>query len=61
VLHRPAIFPVPAFAAKLAFGEMAEDLLLGSQRVEPTKLTASGYPFRFKDLKASLEGIISGQ
>ena len=61
VLHRPALFPVPAFAAKLAFGEMAEDLLLGSQRVEPTKLTASGYPFRFKDLKASLEGIISGQ
>jgi NAD dependent epimerase/dehydratase family enzyme len=61
VLHRPAIFPMPAFAAKLAFGEMAEDLLLGSQRVEPAKLTVSGYPFRFKDLKGSLENIISGQ
>jgi uncharacterized protein len=55
VLSRPAIFPVPAFAAKLAFGEMAEELLLGSQRVEPAKLTASGYPFRFRELKASLE------
>jgi uncharacterized protein len=58
VLHRPAIFPAPAFAVKLAFGEMAEDLLLGSQRVEPAKLTASGYPFRFRDLKASIENCI---
>jgi uncharacterized protein (TIGR01777 family) len=55
VLSRPAIFPMPAFAARLAFGEMAEELLLGSQRVEPAKLTASGYPFRFRELKASLE------
>jgi uncharacterized protein len=56
VLRRPAIFPVPAFAAKLAFGEMAEELLLGSQRVEPAKLIASGYPFRFRELKASISG-----
>lgn len=60
VLRRPAIFPVPAFAAKLALGEMAEELLLGSQRVEPAKLTASGYPFRFKELKASLAAAVSG-
>jgi uncharacterized protein len=60
VLSRPAIFPVPAFAAKLALGEMAEELLLGSQRVEPAKLTASGYPFRFRELKASLQNC-SGQ
>jgi uncharacterized protein len=61
VLRRPAIFPVPAFAAKLAFGEMAEELLLGSQRVEPAKLIASGYPFRFRDLKASIASVVSGQ
>lgn len=60
VLSRPAIFPVPAFAAKLALGEMAEELLLGSQRVEPVKLVASGYPFRFRELKASLQSCISG-
>ncbi len=60
VLHRPAIFPVPAFAAKLAFGEMADELLLSSQRVEPAKLTASGYPFRFKELKASLAAVAIG-
>src|ERR1700681_3852179 len=59
VLSRPAIFPMPAFAVKLAFGEMGEELLLGSQRVEPAKLIASGYPFRFRDLRASLEHVIN--
>jgi hypothetical protein len=58
VLSRPAIFPVPAFAAKLAFGEMAEEVLLWSQRVEPTKLIMSGYPFRFRELRASLENVL---
>jgi uncharacterized protein (TIGR01777 family) len=57
-LSRPAIFPVPAFAAKLAFGEMGEEVLLGSQRVEPTKLIMSGYPFRFRELRASLEHVL---
>src|SRR5580658_2901944 len=47
VLGRPAIFPVPAFVAKLAFGEMGEELLLGSQKVEPGKLLASGYQFKY--------------
>lgn len=55
VLSRPAIVPMPAFAVKLAFGEMGETLLLGSQRVEPTQLVMSGYPFRFSSLRASLE------
>ena len=58
VLGRPAIFPMPAFAAKLAFGEMGEELLLGSQRVEPGKLMASGYLFRYRELRASLEGLL---
>jgi uncharacterized protein (TIGR01777 family) len=55
VLSRPVTFPVPAFAARLAFGEMADELLLASQRVEPTKLISSGYPYRFPSLKQSLE------
>ena len=58
VLGRPAIFPMPAFAAKLAFGEMGEELLLGSQKVEPGKLIASGYLFRYRELRASLEGLL---
>jgi hypothetical protein len=58
VLSRPAIFPVPAPAVKLIFGEMGETVLLGSQRVEPTQLVSTGYPFRFSNLRASLENTL---
>ena len=58
VLSRPAILPMPAFAVKLLFGEMGETVLLGSQRVEPSQLIGSGYPFRFRNLRASLENIL---
>jgi uncharacterized protein len=58
VLGRPAIFPMPAFAVKTLFGEMGEELLLGSQKVEPGKLISSGYPFRYRELRASLEGLL---
>jgi NAD dependent epimerase/dehydratase family enzyme len=58
LLSRPAIFPMPAFAVKLAFGEMGETVLLGSQRVEPSKLLASAYQFRFSDLRASLQNLL---
>jgi uncharacterized protein (TIGR01777 family) len=57
-LSRPAIFPMPAFVVKLAFGEMGETVLLGSQRVEPTQLIASGYSFRFGELRASLDNLL---
>jgi len=55
VLSRPAIFPMPAFMARLAFGEMADELLLASLRIEPAKLISSGYPFRYPTLRASFE------
>ena len=58
-LSRPAILPMPAFAVKLLFGEMGKTVLLGSQRVEPSQLISSGYPFRFRTLTASLENILS--
>ena len=58
VLSRPAILPIPAFAVKAVFGEMGEELLLASQKVEPGKLISSGYPFRFRDLRASLQAIL---
>jgi uncharacterized protein len=58
VLSRPAIFPLPAFAVKTVFGEMGEELLLGSQKVEPGKLISSGYPFRYRELRASLEALL---
>ena len=58
VLSRPAIFPMPAFVVKLVFGEMGETVLLGSQRVEPGQLVASGYPFQFRVLQASLKAML---
>ena len=58
VLHRPAFFPVPGFAARLAFGQMADELLLSSQRVEPAKLVASGYRFQYTDLGKALENLL---
>jgi uncharacterized protein (TIGR01777 family) len=58
VLSRPAFFPMPAFVAKLVFGEMGEELLLGSQKVEAGKLISSGYPFRCSELRGSLEGLL---
>ena len=59
VLGRPAFFPVPEFALRLAFGEMAADeLLLASQRVQPGRLGASGYTFRFRELRAALENLL---
>lgn len=58
VLRRPALFPVPAFAARLALGEMAQELMLSSQRVVPAKLETSGYSFRFRELGAALEDLL---
>lgn len=45
VLNRPAILPIPAFAARLAFGELGDELLLASQRVQPQRLKETGYSF----------------
>jgi uncharacterized protein len=58
LLSRPAIFPVPALAVKLAFGEMGETVLLAGQRVEPARLLASGYSSCFSELSASLRNTL---
>jgi uncharacterized protein len=58
-LHRPAIFPAPAFALRLALGEMAEPLLLSSQRVRPERLIAMNYAFRTADLATALSAAFS--
>ena len=59
VLHRPAIFPAPAFALRLMLGEMADALLLGSQRVLPEKLLGSSYKFRFEHLEPALRAVLA--
>jgi uncharacterized protein (TIGR01777 family) len=58
-LHRPTLFPMPAFAVRIAFGEMADDLLLASTRVVPKKLMESGYTFRYPNLEEMLKHILN--
>ena len=55
VLSRPTLFPIPEFGVRLAFGEMADALLLSSQKVEPVLLKKSGYQFKFSELVKALD------
>jgi uncharacterized protein len=57
VLGRPSFVPMPAFAVRLAFGELADALILGGQRVVPTRATALGYEFKHATLEAALREI----
>lgn len=58
VLGRPTVFPMPAFAVRLMFGEVADELLLASQRVKPARLLDGNYPFRFPDLEGALRHVL---
>jgi uncharacterized protein (TIGR01777 family) len=58
VLGRWTVLPVPAFALRLLFGELADALLLTSQRVAPERLQALGYKFQFPDLENALRNTI---
>jgi hypothetical protein len=57
VLNRPAVLPVPGFALKLLYGDMAQIVLTG-QRVVPSRLKALGYEFRYPDLEAALRDVL---
>lgn len=59
VLRRPTVTVVPAFALRAAFGEMAEDTILASQRVEARRLAALGHQFRHPDLEGALRAILA--
>lgn len=58
VLSRPTILPMPAFAARLVFGEMADALLLASTRVVPAALTNAGFTFENGELEPALRHIL---
>ena len=58
VLGRPTVAFVPAFALRLAYGEMADATLLASTRVRPERLLATGYRFRFPDLEGALRHVL---
>jgi len=59
-LHRPTIFPLPAAAVKAAFGQMGEEMLLGGQRVAPTRLEAAGFTFGQPDIDSGLASALAG-
>jgi hypothetical protein len=59
VLSRPTVMAMPAFAARLAFGEMADEMLLVSQRVVPKKLRDMGFTFQYPNLEPTLRDSIS--
>jgi uncharacterized protein (TIGR01777 family) len=58
VLGRPTFLPMPAFAARLAFGEMADALLLSSTRVEPARLKEAGYEFSRPEIEGALRHVL---
>lgn len=59
-MHRPALFPVPPVALRLALGESADELLFASQRVTPAHLTADGYAFKHPDIASGLNAVLHG-
>jgi uncharacterized protein (TIGR01777 family) len=58
-LHRPTIMTAPAFALRLAFGEMADEALLSSTRAIPVRLPAAGFRFRHPDLRSALAAALA--
>jgi len=60
-LNRPTPFKVPSFMARLVFGQMADEMLLGSSRVMPKTLLEAGYEFKDQSLDTVLQYCIDGQ
>jgi uncharacterized protein (TIGR01777 family) len=61
VLHRPSLFPVPGFVLKLMLGEMAQELVLTSQRVMPARLSEAGFSFDYPTLEKALKDLFVHQ
>jgi uncharacterized protein len=59
ILHRPSLLPAPPFMLRLALGEMADALLLASQRTLPERLLQSGQPFKFPEIEPALQTMLS--
>lgn len=61
LLSRPTMLPVPALAARIVFGEMADEAFLASARVEPVKLLGTGYTFRYPNLTDALRHFLKDE
>lgn len=58
VLGRPTVFPLPAPAARIMLGQLADELLLASQRIEPARLKETGYSYRYPELEGALRHLL---
>lgn len=58
VLHRPTVFPLPASAVRLVWGDMGDEFLLGGQRAVPARLTSEGFSFAYPELRPALEHVL---
>ncbi len=58
VLRRPTVLPIPEFVVRAVFGQMGEEVLLASQRVQPVAAIAGGFRFRYPQLKPALEHLL---
>ena len=58
VLRRPAVMPIVSPALRALMGEVAQDMLLSSQRIEPARLVSSGYHFHFPMLEHALRHVL---
>ena len=58
VLGRPTIFPLPTAAARVMLGQVADELLLASQRIEPARLKETGYSYRYPELEGALRHLL---
>jgi uncharacterized protein (TIGR01777 family) len=58
ILNRPTLLPLPTFAARIALGEMADETILSSTRVEPRKLLETGYKFQYSKLEEALRHLL---
>lgn len=61
VLRRPTLLPLPAFAAKVVLGELAEEGLLASQRVRPKRLLEAGFEFAYPELEGALRRALAAR
>ncbi len=58
-IRRPTFFRIPEFLMKVFIGEAAQELLLVSQKMTANKLLASGFRFRYPDLKSSIDWVVA--
>jgi len=59
VLSRPTLFPIPAFGVRLAFGEMADEMMLSSTRVAPKVLNDAGFRFQYPELEGAVRAMLN--